>query len=150
MYYYSCFVVVAVPLFSCVQLFGTPWIVACQASLSFTSSLSFLKLKSIELVMSSNYLLLCCPFLLLPSIFPSIRVSPNELAFCIRWPKSIDTVLLVRKTSFWICTVWSKGERTILFFVNISYILSHSGRGFHDTVMFSHSMSHPAGSSKLK
>ena len=70
-----------------VQLFATPWTVACQASLSITNSRSLLKLMSIESVMPSNHLILCCPFLLLPSIFPSIRVFSNELALCIRWPK---------------------------------------------------------------
>ena len=59
---------------SCVQLFMTPWTAACQASMSFTLSWSLLKLMSIESVMASNYLILCCPFLLLPLIFPSIRV----------------------------------------------------------------------------
>ena len=65
----------------------TPWTVAHQASLSFTGSQSWLKLMPIELVMSSNQLILCCPLLLLPSIFPRIRVFSNELAFCIKWPK---------------------------------------------------------------
>ena len=72
-----------------VWLFVTPWIAACQASLSFTISQSLLKLMSIESVMPSNHLILCCPLLLLPSIFPSIRVFSNDLgsALCIRWPK---------------------------------------------------------------
>ena len=75
-------------LFSrCVQLFVTPWTAACQASLSFTISQSFLKLMSIESVMPSNYLILCRLLLLWPSIFLSIRVFSNELALCIRWPK---------------------------------------------------------------
>ena len=67
----------------------TPWTVACQASLSIISSRSLLKLMSIELVMLSNYLILCCPLLLLPSIFPSIRVFSNhpDSVLCIRWPK---------------------------------------------------------------
>ena len=64
----------------------TPWTGACQASLSSTISRSLLKLMSIKLVMPSNLLILCCP-LLLPSIFPSIRVFSNELVLCIRWPK---------------------------------------------------------------
>ena len=64
-----------------------PWITACQASLSFTLSWSLLKLMSIELVMPSNHLILCCPLLLLPLIFPSIKVFSNELALHIRWPK---------------------------------------------------------------
>ena len=59
----------------------------CQASLSFTISLSLLKLVSIESVMPSNHLTLCCPLLLLPSIFPSIRVFSSESALHIRWPK---------------------------------------------------------------
>ena len=60
---------------------------ACQASLSITNPRSLLKLMSIELVMLSNHLILCCPLLLLPSIFPSIRVFTNESVLCIRWPK---------------------------------------------------------------
>ena len=69
-----------------VRLFVTPWTAAHQASLSITNSWSLLQLISIELVISSNHLNLCRP-LLLPSIFPSIRVSSNELVLRIRWPK---------------------------------------------------------------
>ena len=81
-------VVVAVQSLSSVQLFATPWTAACQAFLSGTNSWSFLKLMSIDLVMPSNHLILCRPLLLLPSIFPSIRVIPNESALRIRWPKN--------------------------------------------------------------
>ena len=70
----------------CVWLFVTPRTAACQASLSITSSWSLLKLMSIELVRPSNYLILCHPILLLPSILPSIRVFSNEAVLCIRWP----------------------------------------------------------------
>ena len=70
-----------------VQLFVTPWTAACQASLSITNFWSSPKPMSIELVMSSNYLILCGPLLLLPSVFPNIRVFSNELALGIRWPK---------------------------------------------------------------
>ena len=70
-----------------VQLFVTPWTAAHQASLSITNSRSFLKLKFIESVMPSNHLILCRPLLLLPSIFPNIRVLSNESVLCIRWPK---------------------------------------------------------------
>ena len=77
----------SVQLLSCVRLFGTPWTAARQASLSITSSRSLLKLMSIELVMPSNCLILCRPLLLLPSVFPSIRVFSNESVLCIRWPK---------------------------------------------------------------
>ena len=72
---------------SCVRLFATPWTAARQASLSFTISRSLLKLISIESVMPSNHLILCCPLLLLPSIFPSIRVFSNESVLRIRWLK---------------------------------------------------------------
>ena len=77
--------VVVQPL-SHVWLFATPWTAAHQASLSFTISRSLLKLMSFELVIPSNHLILCHP-LLLPSVFPSIRVFSDELALCIRWPK---------------------------------------------------------------
>ena len=70
-----------------VQHFATPWTTARQASLSITNSQSPPKPMSIESVMPSNHLLLCCPLLLLPSVFPSIRVFSNELALRIRWPK---------------------------------------------------------------
>ena len=86
-----------------VQLFTIPWTTACQASLSITSSWSLLKLISIESVMPSNLLILCHP-LLLPSIFPSIRISSNEPALHTRWPK-----------------YWS-------FSFNISPFNEHSGR----------------------
>ena len=64
-----------------------PWTAALQASLSISKSWSLLKLMSIELVMPCNHLILCCPVLLPPSIFPSIRVFSNESVLCIRWPK---------------------------------------------------------------
>ena len=70
-----------------VQLFVTPWTAAHQASQSIINSWSLLKLMSIESVMPSNHLILCRPLLLLPSIFPSIRVFSNELVLHIRWPK---------------------------------------------------------------
>ena len=70
-----------------VRLLVTPWTATLQASLSITNSQSLLKLMSIESVMSSNYLILCCPLLLLPSVFPSIRVFSNESVFHIRWPE---------------------------------------------------------------
>ena len=72
---------------SCVQLFANPWIAACQASLSITNYQSWPKPTSIELVMPSSHLILCCPLLLLPLIPPSIRVFSNESTLCIRWPK---------------------------------------------------------------
>ena len=77
----------SVQLLSRVQLFVTPWTAALQASLSITNSQSLLKLMSTELVMPSNHLILCCPLLLRPSIFPSIRILSNESALRIRRPK---------------------------------------------------------------
>ena len=77
----------SVKWFSPVQLFVTTWTIACQASLSITNSWSLLKLMSIESVMPSNQLILCRPLLLLPSIFPSIKVFSIESTPCIRWPK---------------------------------------------------------------
>ena len=68
-----------------IRLFVTTWTAAHQASLSITNSRSLLKLVSIELVMPSDHLILCCPLLLLPSTFPIIRVFSNELALCMRW-----------------------------------------------------------------
>ena len=77
----------SVQLLSHVRLFAIPWTSACQASLSITDSWSLLKFMSIKSVMPFNHLILCCPFLLLPSIFPSIRVFSNKSVLPIRWPK---------------------------------------------------------------
>ena len=90
MIFLFCYLIVQFSLaqsLSCVWLFATPWTAAHQASLSITNSWSLLKLTSIELVMPSNHLILCHPFLLPPSIFPSIKVFSNELVLWIRWPK---------------------------------------------------------------
>ena len=91
-------VVVVQPL-SCVWLFATPWTAAFQASLSFTISLSLFKLMSIESVMLSNDPILCCPLLLLPSIFPSIRAFAKELALQIRWAKYWSFSFTIRPSS---------------------------------------------------
>ena len=80
-------IVVFVQSLSYVQLFATPWTAGHQTSLSFTNSQSLVKLNSIESVVPSNNLFLCRPLLLLPWIFPSLRVFSNELALCISWPK---------------------------------------------------------------
>ena len=79
--------IVVVQALSRVQVFATPWTAAHQASLSFTISLSLLKLLSVESVMPSNHLILCRPLLLLPSIFPNIRVFSSESALPVRGPK---------------------------------------------------------------
>ena len=77
----------SVQLLSCVQLFATPWTAARQASMSITNSWTLLKLMSIESVMPSNHLILCCSLLLPPLISPSIRVFSYESVLHIRWPK---------------------------------------------------------------
>ena len=77
----------SIQLLSHVQIFATPWTAARQAFLSITNSQSLLKLMPIESVRPSNHLILCCPLLLLPSIFPSIRVFSSESVLLIRWPK---------------------------------------------------------------
>ena len=77
----------SVQLLSQVRVFATPWTAARQASLSITNCRSLLKLMSIKLVMPSNHLILCHSLLLLPSVFPSIRIFSNESVLHIRWPK---------------------------------------------------------------
>ena len=85
--YISLLLLLLLSHFSRVRLFATPWTTARQASLSVANSRSLLKLMSIELVMPSYHLILCCPLFLPPSILPSIRVFSNESVLCIRWPK---------------------------------------------------------------
>ena len=94
--------VVVVQSLSCVQLFVTLWTAACQACLSSTIFQSLLKFVPTELVMPSNYLILCCPILLWPSVFLSIRVFSSELALCIGWPK------------YWICSLSSSPSNEYL------------------------------------
>ena len=93
-----------------VRLFATPWTAAHQASLSITNSRSSPKPMSIELVMPSNHFILCRPLLLLPSIFPSIRVSSNESALRITWPNigvSASTSVLPVNTQGWSPLEWT-------------------------------------------
>ena len=95
---------------SCVWFFATPWTTVHQASLSFTNSRSLLKLMSIELVMPFNYLILCCPLFLLPSIFPNIRVFSNESALHIRWQSigvSASTSVLPMNIQDWSPLGWT-------------------------------------------
>ena len=102
-----------------VRLFATPWTSHGQISLSFTISWSLLRLMSIESVMPSNHLILCCPLLLLPSIFASIRVFSNESVLRIRWPKywsfrfsispSDEYSGLISFRMYWLALLLSKG-----------------------------------------
>ena len=103
---YRLYFVDVVQLLSCIWLFMTPW--TCQAPLSFTISWNLLGFMSIELVTLSNHLILCHP-LLLPSIFPSIRVFSNELALCIRWPK------------YWSFSISSSNEYSVLILFGIDW-----------------------------
>ena len=84
---------------SCVQLFVIPWTAAQQASLSFTISWSLLKFMSIELIILSNHFIFCRPLLLLPSIFPSIRVFSNESALCTMWPNYWSFIFSISPSS---------------------------------------------------
>ena len=106
---------------SCIQLFATPWTVACQAPLSHTISWSLLTFMSIESVILSNHLILHCPLLLLPSIFPSIRVFSNESALHISWPKD---------WSFSFSTNPSKTEYSgLIFFLEFASLISFQFKG---------------------
>ena len=89
-----------------VRLFVTPWTAARQASLSSTNSWSSLRLMSIELVRPSNHLILCRPLLLLPSIFPSIRVFSNESVLRIRWPKYWSFSFIISPTKEYSERIW--------------------------------------------
>ena len=84
-----------------VRLFATPWTAAHQASLSITNFRSLLKLMSIESVMPSNHLILCCPILLPPSVLPSIRVSSNESVLHIRWTKCWNFSFSISPSSYY-------------------------------------------------
>ena len=100
----------SVQLLSRVRLFATPWTAVRQASLSITNCWSLPKLMSIESVMPSSHLIHCHPLLLLPSIFPIIRVFSNESAFCIRWPKywsSASASVLPMNTQDWSPLGWT-------------------------------------------
>ena len=100
---------VVVQSLSQVWLSVTPWTAACQASPSFTISWSLLKLISIQSAMPSNHLILCCPLLLLPSFFPSIRVFSNESVLCIRQPK------------YWSFSISPSNEYSGLIFLRINW-----------------------------
>ena len=104
---------------SCVRLFTAPWIAAHQALLSFTNSWSLLKLMSVGLVMPFNHLILSCPLFLLPSIFPSIRVFPNESALLIRWPKHWSISFSISASNEYSKLVSFRIEWSDLFLVHV-------------------------------
>ena len=124
---------VVVQSLSQVWLFAAPWTAARQASLSFTIPQSLLKLMSIESVMPTNHLVLCCPLLLLPSIFPSIRVFSNESALHIRWPK------------YWSFSISPSNESSGLISFRIDSLISLQSKGFSSifssTTVWKHQLS---------
>ena len=121
-------------MLSRVWLFTTPWTAAHQASLSITSSQSLLKLMSIESVMPSNRLILCCPLLLLPSILPSIRVFSSESVLPIRWPKYWSFSFSIHPSNEYSGLVFfcrgDKGKQTRLELTAVSAFGSKSTRLF--------------------
>ena len=110
-------IISSIQLLSHVRLSGTPWTATRQAFLSVTNSWSLLKLMSIQLVMPSNHLILCCPLLLPPSIFPSIRAFSNEAVLYIRWPK------------YWSFSINSSNEYSGLFPLGLTDLISMQSKG---------------------
>ena len=112
-----------------VQLLRPCWTVARQAPLSFTVSRSLLKFMSIESVMTSNQLILCCPLLLQPSILPSIRVFPNELALHIKWPVCLCVCVYIYITHCMICMIYMMYDQTssTIFWLIFLLILDPGG-----------------------
>ena len=107
---HACNYISSVQLLSPVRLFATPWIAAHQASVSITTSRGLSKLMSIESVMTSSYLILCCSPLLLTSIPPSIRVFSNKSTLCMRWPKYWSfnfSIILPMNTQDWSPLGWT-------------------------------------------
>ena len=115
---------VVVQSLSCVWLFAKPWTAACQASLSNCRSL--LKLMFIKSVMPSNYLILCCPLLLMPSIFPSIKFSSSESVLRIRWPKYWSFSFSISPSNEYSGLIsFRKSGLTSLQFKGLSSLLQH-------------------------
>ena len=119
--------IMVVQSLSHVWLFATPWTAAHQASLSFIISQILLTFMAIGLVMLSNHLILCCPLLLLPSIFPCIRTFYNESALYIRWPK------------FWSCSISSSNEYSELISFRIVWFDLLAVQGILKSVLQIHS-----------
>ena len=131
-----------------VQLFATPWIAACQASLSITHSQSSLRLTSIKSVMSSSHLILCRPLLLLPPISPSIRVFSNESPLCIRWPKYCILSFSISPSNEYSGLISFRMDRLDLFAVQgtlKSLLQHHSSKAsiLRRSAFFTVQLSHP-------
>ena len=133
----------SVQLPSYVRLFATPWTAAHQASLSITNSQSLPKF-TIELVMPSNHLILCCPLLLPPSIFPSIRVFSNESVLHIRWPKYWSFSFSISQWISWIFIPSNEYSGLISFRIDWFDILTVQGisRIFSNTTFRKHQFFH--------
>ena len=132
---------------SCVQLFATPWTAACQSSPSFTISRSLLKFTSTELVILSNYLILCHPLHPLPSVFPSMRVFSDELALPIRWPKYWRFSFSISSSNEYSGLISFKIDWFDLLAIqgNLKSLLQHSSRAWilQHSVFFMVQFSHP-------
>ena len=142
-----------VQLFSHIWLFVTLWTAACQTSWSFTVSQSLLKLMSIELGMPSSHLILCRSLLLLPSIFPSIRIFSNELAFCTRWPKYWSFSFGISPSSEYSGLIFFKSDYFDLFAVQgtlKSLLQCHSSKAWNlwCSTFFIVKLSHPYATGK--
>ena len=119
---------VAVQSLSSVRLFVTPWTVARQVSLSFTISWSLLKLMSIESVIPSKHFVLCCPLLLLPSIFPSIRVFSEESTLHIKWPKYWSFNFIINPSNEYSRLISSRIDQFHLLAVQGTLLQHHSSK----------------------
>ena len=138
----------SVQSFSCVWLFATPWTAARKVSLSITNSQSLLKLRSIASVMPSNHLILCCPLLLLPSIFPSIRVFSNESVLHIRWPKYWCSMFSISPSNEHLGLIFSRMDWLDLLVVQgpLKSLLQHQSSKasvLWHSVFFTVQLSHP-------
>jgi len=129
---FSGLVVVVFWSLSRVRLFAIPGTAARQASLSFTISRSLLKLMSIESVMPASHLILCCPLLLLPSIFPRIRVLSSESALCIRWSKFWSFSFSISPSDEYSGLI-PLGLTGWISFLSKSLLQRHSSKAFFDT-----------------
>ena len=138
----------SVQLLSCVRLFASPWITACQASLSITNSQSLLKLMSIESVMPSSHLIFCRPLLPLPPIPPSIRVFSNESTLRMRWPKYWSFSLSISPSNEHPGLISFRKDWLGLFAVQVtlkSLLQHHSLKAsvFRHSAFFTVQLSHP-------
>ena len=140
-----CYLCVVVQWLSRVWPFATPWTAACQDSMFFTISWSLLKLMSIESMMPSNHLILCHPLLLLPSIFPNIRVFSNKSALPIRWPKYWSFSFSMRPSNEYSGLISFRTDWFDLLAVQVilKNLLQHHSSVLQHSAFFTVQLSHP-------